>query len=314
MLNRIRLLSLLLGAQVVLAIALLWQDAGVTGTAAGQPLLDFDAAVVDEIEISGVEQSMTLKKQGDGWLLPQLENFPADAAKVTRLLSTLRGLTAGHTIATTAEAAQRFKVADDDFVRRLRLKQGEQLVAELYLGEASGVRRVHARVAGSAQVHALDFALHQAGEAPSSWWDRNYLYRDEAALQAIQLGPVRLQKTGDEWSLARLAEGEEMDKTAIVDLVRRVTRLGYQEVVTDASRLLGNVLMRLVFETASGPVEYAFHATGEEADPILTIEGQPYGLRIARYLFDELAKATRKGLLQPLEPTETAQSPSLQTD
>lgn len=288
MTTKIRLLALLLAAQLVLAVVLLWEDTGVRGPDVGQPLLSFDVTAVDEIQIGSAEHEVILKKTVDAWRLPALADFPADQGKVSQLINRLQMLTTGHPLAASTEAAERFKVAEQAFVRRIRLKQGDAVLAELYLGETSGVRRVYGRAAGSAQIYPLTFALHQAGAQSSDWWDKNYLHREAESLQAIELGAIRLEKADGGWTMAGLTDSEPADAKVVADLAGRLSRLSYQEVTIDRQRLQGTVLLRLAFDGSDGRVEYLFRDVGQDADPMLTITGRPHGLRIARYEFDEL--------------------------
>ncbi len=67
-----------------------------------QQLAPVGSYIVDELQISDLQGDETvLRRQGDNWLLPQLSELPADAAKVQQLISVLTVEDAGWPIART---------------------------------------------------------------------------------------------------------------------------------------------------------------------------------------------------------------------
>src|SRR5690606_5864661 len=80
----------------------------------GERLLAVTADAVDGVRIEDGENSVELQKQGDRWQVTALD-FPADDERVSQLLDKLAGLEKGWPVATSDEAAERFKVSEDDF-------------------------------------------------------------------------------------------------------------------------------------------------------------------------------------------------------
>src|SRR5690606_15912738 len=110
------------------------------------PLLAIDMAQVDGLELAGPDgESLQLSKAQQGWQLPALDGFPADSQRVERMLERLQDLQSGLPVASSGEAQMRFKVADENFERKVQLKSGDKTVATLFLGSSPGMRRIHAR-------------------------------------------------------------------------------------------------------------------------------------------------------------------------
>ena len=145
-------LAAVLGLQLVLALVLWAGGPDYNAFKAKEPLLAFDPAKVDRIEIAeGSANSVALVKEDGKWVIPSSAGFPADAAKVSGLLTKLAGLKKGWPVATSAEAAKRFKVSDDAFERRVVLKSGGGTLGELLLGTSPNFKSVSVRAGGDAQ-------------------------------------------------------------------------------------------------------------------------------------------------------------------
>ena len=94
------ILSAVLALQVIGAIALAVTRSDHGAFEASEPLVAFDADAVTEIAIdqSGGD-SVVIHRAEDGWTLPGLYDFPADGAKVKKLLESLHGLKKGLPVA-----------------------------------------------------------------------------------------------------------------------------------------------------------------------------------------------------------------------
>jgi len=92
-----------------------------------QTLLSLDMAQIDKITIQQEGSAAMLLKKGDSWLLPKLEQLPADKAKLHGLLGKLETLQTGWPVATTTSSHERFEVSKNKHQRHLQLYQGENL-------------------------------------------------------------------------------------------------------------------------------------------------------------------------------------------
>ena len=105
--------SLLLAGQCALVIALYWPQVFDPPEVGAPQFSSFTPDAVDEIYVGDEYDNETLLlRAGQRWLLPELENLPADGDMVAKLL---QALTRGDTtwpVAESVAARQRFQVAN----------------------------------------------------------------------------------------------------------------------------------------------------------------------------------------------------------
>lgn len=291
----------LLIVQVLLAVWL-WRGDTQPALPAGS-LLGFDGAAVDGIEISDGERALKLVRTGEGWVLPALFDFPAAGFRVDGLLAELAVLKPGLAVATSAAAAKRFRVADEGFERRVRLLAGDAVAAELYVGDAAGPRRAYGRVGGETAIYPLAFTTFQAAVNVDDWTDKTLLHRDPATIAGITLGDIHLERDGDAWLLADLAEGETTDADAAAGLVSRLANLDFAGVHGPAKLPQGKLLLSVALTLSDGTqVDYRFVDPGQQGDPLLEVSDRDFVLRIASYVFQSIGEVTRDKLVKPTTP------------
>lgn len=245
MTKTIRLLALLLGAQLLLAAGLHFTGPDLAATANQTPILAFDRDLVDRVLIEGTDQTQTTLARREGtWSLPDLENFPADATRVAQLLARLAELQGGLPVATSAAAQPRFRVGDADFERRVTLFAGEEKLATLYLGSSPGMGQIHARADGSDRIAVVELAAFDIPVPADDWIDRMLVQIPSAEIQAIASGDLRLEripapeadaatdaaKATDQppaphWQATGLAAGEQLDQEAADALAAKFAEL-----------------------------------------------------------------------------------------
>jgi hypothetical protein len=292
-------LAVLLAVQLLLGLWL-WSP-GEQAARARTGLLAFDRQAVDAVEISdGEGRTQHLEKTADGWRLPGHFDFPASAFRVDGLLDSLADLRPGLAVATSAEAAGRFRVAEESFERRIRLLAGGKTLAELYLGDAAGPRRAYGRAAGDTAIYPLALTAFDAGTGAGEWTDKAYLHRDTAELSRVTVGDITLQRDSDAWVLTDLAEGEQTDADAAAELVRGLTQLNFMAVIGPKDNPPGGTSLldaQLVYADGR-QVDYHFLDPGQEGDPLLLVSDRDHVLRIGSYAVKPLLEASRKTLLQ----------------
>lgn len=168
----IRLLALLLGVQLLLALGLHFTGPDLAAGAAQTPLLSFDRERVDRAAEGTDQTRVTLAKRDGAWTLPELDGFPADATRVAQLLARLAELQGGLPVATSAAAQPRFRVGADDFERRVTLFAGDDKLAALYLGSSPGMGQIHARADGSDRIQVVELAAFDIPVQTDDWIDR----------------------------------------------------------------------------------------------------------------------------------------------
>ena len=165
-------LLLILLIQCALVALVYWpQNASGPGAEPGA-LATANPAKVDEIRIGDeYDNEAVIRRVGELWLLPGLNNLPADSARVEALLEGILAAEPGWPVAESAAAGQRFQVADYHYKRRLALLRRDKVLDTLYLGTAPVFRKVHARNDASNAIYAIAFNSHDAPALNDAWLD-----------------------------------------------------------------------------------------------------------------------------------------------
>ncbi len=212
-------LAWVLGIQLVLALFLWSRGSDYASFKAKDPLLTFDAAKIDRIEIGeGGGTSVALVREDGKWAIPSFAGFPAEGAKVSALLTRLASLKKGWPVATTSDAAKRFKLQSDSYERRIVLKSGGKTVGEILLGTAPSFKQVHVRAEGDRNIYAVAFAAHEAGTRGEDWMDRSLLNIPLDKIASISIGDVTLERKDGKFILAGLKPEEKQSEAAIYRL------------------------------------------------------------------------------------------------
>jgi hypothetical protein len=299
-------LSLILTAQIALALGLQLAGDDPGTFEGGAKLLAFTPEQIDQLQIDSGDGSLELRKADGQWTLPGHFDAAADAQKIDSLLSTLLAIERSWPVAKTDEAIQRFKVADDGFERRLRFKAGDRELATLLLGNSPGFRKVHARLSGESQVLDIPFSTYQASIKAVDWVDRNVLQLKPEQISALELPDARLVRKEGEFELVGLSETEQTDREQARQLVDRLARLRIQDVVSRAEGSLPNpVALSLTLELSDGrKVHYDFAKGEEEGTALLKVADRPHVYKLSGTLLAELEKTTRSRLVTVKDASE----------
>ncbi len=199
----IPILAIVLGLQVALAIALGVRGDRLAPTHSDAALVAADLKTVDRVVLDGPAKAEApadtasapaasptttrveiVKREGQ-WVLPGYHDAPADAARLQALLDKLTSTPRGFPVAKSADARERFKVADKDYERRLVASRGDKPAAVVFVGAAQGLRKSTARTAQDDVVYAVDLPLQDLATTPSDWLDAGMLKVDAAGLSEI---------------------------------------------------------------------------------------------------------------------------------
>lgn len=219
------LLCGVLVAQLVFAVIVYVSGEEYGAFEADEKLLVFDVAAVDRIQIEDGSNSVVLTKQVEKWVLPEQDDFPADQHNVLQLLDKLAAMKRGWPVATTRGASRRFKVAEDEFERKLMLLANNETLGQLVIGNSPGLRKVHVRNAEDDEVFAVAFNTWEASANLDDWIDKNILAFSAEDLLQIEMSDIVLQREDGELRLADLAGEEEINRQEIQILVNSLSGL-----------------------------------------------------------------------------------------
>lgn len=228
----LRLLAVLLGVQLLMALALSQSGPGLATANDREPLIQLASERINRITLEGPDDArLTLAREADNWQLPELENFPADSQRVKRLIEQLTTLRPGLTVASSGGARERFKVSEERFERRITLADGDETLATLYLGSSPGRNRIHARLADQDEIRTLELAAYEVPVSRSDWEDKTVLQLPEEQISSIQLDGLKLERQASDWRANDLKEGEVLDTEAADKLARQLANLRIGQVL-----------------------------------------------------------------------------------
>lgn len=180
------------------------------------------AIQVDEIRIvDNMDNELILNRHHGRWILPDLQDLPADRARVARLLAVLTETPHGGPVTESTAARQRFRVASYYYKRRISLRGNGQSLATIYLGRAPFYRQVYLRSEGEQAIYSLHYADHAAAVVADTWLDPNLLQLTEA--DSIDIDDLSLRCAPDgQW---RTTTGQALDSNALNALLAALAQV-----------------------------------------------------------------------------------------
>jgi len=229
-------LAVLALVQLALLVLVLLTVARPPKTSTG-PLLGKDVTVanVTAFTVTGSDgSSVTLRRDGTNWVLPDQGGYPAQSARVKSFLQQLVGLQRSGLVATTADAYKRLKVTKDTYQKKvdLTLKGGGSKT--LLIGSEPSYGSTHVRLASDKGVY-VTHALHasDARTDPSGYVDATVLSLDQANLTRMEVrnaaGDLVFTHAKSGWSLKGLPSGKKLDTQAVGNLAASLTSLQLNE-------------------------------------------------------------------------------------
>lgn len=273
-------------------------------------LLTFTPERIDGLRIVAEHgETVLLARRAQQWLLPDHDEFPADGARVQRLLDQLAALEQGWPVATSTAAQTRFKVAEQSFERKLSLLEGTRVVAELYLGTSPSFRQVHARPAGNDAVYAIPFELWELGTTVGDWLAPDTLRLTEDRIARVVMPDFTLERRDQGFHLAELRAEEQPNAEAIRAFVRALSDprvdsvLDAQtraRVVQDTPRLDFTVTL-----TDGATWQYRIWPAAVSGRFWLQRSDRPQIFELPEYALQPLLQANREKLLVTTPPAPT---------
>jgi hypothetical protein len=188
-------LAVLLALQLALAGLLALRSDPLRADVPDQPLVRAPVATADHLVIESKSAPgeaaettrVELSRHGHDWTIDNYFNAPATSSRVEAMLGRLAGLKRGLPVATGAADLRRFRVAEQDYARRLTLSQGPKTLDTVYFGTSAGARSVDARSGEDRVVYNVDYATYEIPVMPGDWFDGDLLHRAPSDLHSIEI-------------------------------------------------------------------------------------------------------------------------------
>jgi len=308
------LLSILLLGQIVLSLYI-YRPHHLDSTGV-ENLVAFAPNQVDQILIEDDQQHKVALRLRDGhWQIPEADSFSADDAAVGTLLSRLSTLQAGWPVATTADAASHFKVADDAFVRRLTLSRGDQTLARLYLGSAPGFRKIYARAGDRADIHSVRFNAFDANAQINDWIDKHPLKVAEPSISGITLPTFSLVRQAKGLVLNDLQANEEMDGDATAALAESLADIPIAGLPEQGIAAQPDDAFEFSLTIqGKGKLDYRFIKVTNGVDYLLSVSDQKRRFLVSATTVDHIKSLTRDKLLASKEGAHAEMPTNMTTE
>lgn len=295
----------LLLMQIALAVALNMTGSQSREVSPASPLFGFVPDAATALEIAGPSgERLTIRKSDTGWTLPEAFDAPASGDQVNGLLAKLADLKQGLAVATSEEAAKRFKVTETGFERHMVVKKGDETVADFYVGTSPGFRQVHARKAGAQEIVTVALNTFDLETAADKWLDKNLFRLKQEEMGDLVFSDFTLQKKDQTWQLADLEEGKETAKEAVDDLVNGVSGLTIQEVMNPqeaAALFAGEPALSFTVNLKNGTrLEYRFAKPEADYFVVKRSDRELYG-KVHTIQVENLRKYTKEKLIKQEE-------------
>ncbi len=297
--RRNAVLSVLLAAQLMLVLLIYWPQQ--QGNASAITLLNIDPDQVDSMIISdGYGSSITIKKQGDAYVIDPPESYPADARRVRSALKKLSHLVSHRLVSTSKGSQGRLRVSDERFNRRIRLVDSGGKAHVIYLGTTQG-KGVYARAGDSDKVVFVNaLSSWEFATSPRSWWKTALVDITPGAVNSLELknshGTLVIKRNSDDrWTDGT---GKLLDQDKVRELLLAVQNIRLSEYLKkDTDKKLGKVDASLKISTGRG--RHIFIEIGPEknSERIVRTSADPHLVKVRSFELKQVLNAKLAGLM-----------------
>ena len=308
--GRRNLVLLALAAVQVVLVVVVFLPRG--GTVAGDvtSLLGLGSArEIAGLQISdGAGGDITLTRAGEGWVLANVDGYPANQSTVDALLETLAAANTRRLIATTVDSHRRLRVHQDDFERRVIVTSGGEEIA-LLVGTASGSQAAHVRRTDQNVVYVVDGLVSwQLSTDALTWVDPVYSRVPETDLRSVTItnahGAVELTRGEDGvWQMAGANPGA-VDADVVTGLISAVATVRMSRPLgagTDAEYATTSAVAEVTLNTGGAqPTVTTLSVIARPADDtryVLKSSASPFYVEVSSFTVERVLDASRLGLL-----------------
>jgi hypothetical protein len=300
--------------QIILSAVVFWPKS--SAAVESQPLFpDLESGDIVALTITDADgNSIKLRQVTGNWVLPEADDYPAQADKITPVLEKIAALTTGRLVTRTDASHKRLQVAPDNFVRHIEFETANGDTHDLYLGSSPSYGATHFRVDQQSETYLVgDLSAWDVNATANSWIDIAYLNIPQADITKVTLENangvfVFTRDAEGNWTMDGLAEGETLAETKVTSTIRQAsslnmtTPLGKEEQPSygmDAPNAVATV------ETADKTVTLWVGAQDPQDNSYVVISSEsPYYVRVSEYSVQSLVVNARADFIE-VPPTPT---------
>lgn len=153
----------------------------------GEPLVKYDSAAVDKMEIRSATGTVTLEKQGGKWMITSPLRFPADEAAVTAAVG--KGKEMNVMSLVSANPAKQGIYSVDSTATLVQVFTNHNPGAAFRIGKpSSSYTETYVRKEGSHEVYSVTGVLSSTFvKGPNDWRDKTIFKTDQADIGSVKL-------------------------------------------------------------------------------------------------------------------------------
>jgi hypothetical protein len=308
-----RILIVALAIQMVLSAVALWPREARTG--GGEALFpDLTAADVVAMTVTDNDgKTLQLRQVGESWVLPNVDDYPAKADKITPELDKIVALDTRRLVTRTAASEKRLQVGADSFLRRVDLQTAGGATYTLYLGSSPSYGATHVRAEGSDETYlANNLTAYEFYTTAASWVDTTYFSVAQDQLSAVIVKNAKgtltfNQDAAGNWALAELPAGEQPAAELVKEAVDRATSVTLIQPLGKADLPaygLDNPLAVVTLQQKEGqPITLSIGAQDPtDQSYVVHVSTSAYYVRVSQYYMQVLVE---NGVSEFLAPKET---------
>lgn len=303
------ILTAVLVFQIVLSAVVFWPRSTAGSSAPLFPNLQ--AGDITALTLQNSSATLTLRKVNDGWVVPDADDYPALADKITPVLEKLAQLNTGRLVARTAASHKQLQVAADNYALKLSFETITE-TQTIYFGTSSGANATHIRVDGHDEVYlASDLNIWELSPTASAWINTTYLTVSVSALTQVTVenaqGKVTLVQDQTFWRLPGANLDQVPDQTKISSLLNQLAALPLTTPLGKEAKPeygLDQPAAVITLTTQDKTITLKVGAKDAQGYAVSSSES-PYYVRVAEYLLQSWVNATLDSFTQTPTPTPT---------
>jgi len=184
---------------------------------------------IQSMTISDQDKRVTISRGGDGWVLPDADDFPVTAVQASDVISKILTIDTRRLVASNTTSHARLGVTEADFSRRIDLETTDGQALTLYVGTSPSARSTNIRRGDSDNVYLTsNVTANDLRTDIGSWVNTAYLALPETEIQAVTVENVQgtlefTRPTTETWTMTGLAAGEVFNENNLTSMLTRLS-------------------------------------------------------------------------------------------
>ncbi|MCU0519091.1 MAG: DUF4340 domain-containing protein [Anaerolineae bacterium] len=303
--------------QVILSVVVFWPRQVSSGS--GEPIFP-DLTVDDVVGLTVTDNTggrILMRKVDGAWLLPEAGDYPVKEDSIKPVIEKLITLDKATLVARSEANHNQLEVAEDKFQRRLDVETADGKTVTIFLGTAPRYTATHFRVSDQPETYLTTAASSwEFYTRPTSWVDTSYIAVDQATVTGAVLenaqGIFTFVKSGEDWTLADLQEGETISAGATNAIVRNASTLSLSVPLGKAEDPAygldaPNAVVTLETEDGATHVLLVGAKNADDNTYVVKASDSPYYVRVSDYLVSAMVENGRESFLT-VPPTPEPES------